>query len=1175
LASPQPIFTVSPAQTPALKTLPEIDQKWRAYLSDDSCPPVLGLAPLSEEESHLIGQLVAAELNQHSRLRSARLFSLLEKFPACMAVWLSRKAGEAYEAGAFWDKFFELIGVTLPIYDREPFGRRFQLACSDTMSCWLPPKEMGSQRNVAEFLYQAGLPLERCARFAEHFRKVERIYGLPDENAPDAGDQLRDWMLDTLQSVPVPTLRTALRGPAGARICEVALLVVVNREFEGINPRLGQELDRAFEHAERGTLRRSTHQPYLRLGDDLGSVEIVGPRQDASVVGVSGLTWLLNGRRFSTMRNEELVEKVTDETRVTIEPLGLIGGAASPRNFTLRLDDRTQPFILFDERTRRERRVAGFTQPGSYWLLHRSSDSLSGAEQRYDWPDGERSLSFFTVRPGTVTELEGYPRGLWRFIPKVVPFFEVSGGLRSSSDQGLISFGWSELPVIWMPVEYGKNEVFAQWHVSAGGCGPDRKLAITATSEEVGGMVKCLIQADEFLATLPPAMYRLTLTLHRSGRIRNEASSEYWLWQGLRMVDSRGFHLSGFPGNLVHDDSAGFGFNANAILHRRDQNHLHELSFEVSGLRCVFKWPQPGIYVDVLDRRPGQRTISRAGELGEVFSVAPDSTRWLRLWLTGETGWEILVGGKAWQSAVGEDRRDFFEFSLASLAITFPDGGDILLKSSVHDLLIARFTSPLKPVDLEMKSDGFRRGFKFQFAEPVKYFRPTAWDLSSGVKKTFEPQLEPQDANSFSMEGFPCIECTSESEPTTVSSVDRHFVTVWVPTREWPIGLWLIELEVRRNEGAEWQAVLVNGREFAPVAIDATADGASFRSSLLKASLRTSTDDIDLSLDATGHQDLHELLVDLMTLRKREYASLARREIRWLKDALRTLSKIAGRMLRQQGGETLQTALLNMACQDPQHSGFVYLPELLALPACDYSELPYGDPLNDALRRCGRLAGSDSIAALVADDPDFLDFSVLTYFSNLAVVAAHDPASDGQPDFQCFALERFFKDVVREIDINRLATEWSGSSALGSDHRLWAFSELVNRYEQSTDDGKIAAANTLMNLAPHFRSWLQSRLQGAALLPVSAWKAPWLRFVVSQEIDFLEKVPYFASLFALAARASAAGILPIDETLRWLEKKVERRYMAEEGIAALVGLAPELFGHQLLFWELMIRTAPH
>jgi hypothetical protein len=90
----------------------------------------------------------------------------------------------------------------------------------------------------------------------------------------------------------------------------------------------------------------------------------------------------------------------------------------------------------------------------------------------------------------------------------------------------------------------------------------------------------------------------------------------------------------------------------------------------------------------------------------------------------------------------------------------------------------------------------------------------------------------------------------------------------------------------------------------------------------------------------------------------------------------------------------------------------------------------------------------------------------------------------------------------------------------------------------------------------------------------AAWNAPWPRFE-SPEVDFLEAAPRFASLFALAARAAAAGWINFDEALSWLEGRVPRRWMAEEGITVLVSLAPELFGNQLLFWELSVRTAPH
>ena len=183
-------------------------------------------------------------------------------------------------------------------------------------------------------------------------------------------------MLESLQPVPVPTLKRALRGPAGARICEVALNVVLKGDFTGINPRLGRELETVFASAEKGTLRRSAHQPFLRLGSDCESLEIVGPRQDSSLVSGSGVTWVVDGRRFPTPRSDEFLLPATNRPRVVLELAGLTLGALPPRTFVLRLDDLAEPFMLFDERTQRQRRVDGPIPPGHYWLLHRTTDRV-------------------------------------------------------------------------------------------------------------------------------------------------------------------------------------------------------------------------------------------------------------------------------------------------------------------------------------------------------------------------------------------------------------------------------------------------------------------------------------------------------------------------------------------------------------------------------------------------------------------------------------------------------------------------------------------------------------------------------------------------------------------------------------------------------------------------------
>ena len=1155
-------------------TLQGLEDKWSEYLAADGCPPVLGLAPLSEEESEIIHGLVGAQLGQPSRSRRYLLYTLLEEFPSCLAVWLARKAGEAYEAGAFWDKFGELVGMQIPVYQRDELAQRFRCACRSTMAAWIPPEDLGGHNIVAEFLYQAGLPLDRCDRFAQHVRKVERSFGLPDMDASDAGEQLRDTVLESLQTIPVPTLKRALRGPAGPRICEVALSVVMKGDFAGINPRLGQELERVFEHAERGTLRRSMHQPFIRLGDDLGSLEVVGPRQDASLVASGGLTWVIDGRRVPTPRNEEFVDKVTDRARVAVELVGLAVGLVPPRNFVLRLEDRTEPFILFDDRTRKERRASGPLPAASYWLLHRANDTLVGGEQRYEWPDGDRALSFFRVRPGCEVSLHDGPSGTWRFVAAFSPFFEAQDDSLSCESGESLCFGWSELPAIWMLAEQADTELLAQWRVGIRGTEVDHKWSLSRTADEVGGMVKCRVESADFLESLEPAVYRLQFSLQRAERGRAEAYAEYWLWKGLQSFDGAGFRLIASPANLVNSECRGFSCQENAILHRTDRHRKHTLAFNVSGTPVVFDWSQPGVFVESLERRAGERSMPRPHRLGEAFSASLDSARWLRLWLTGESDWEIVIAGQSWQRAVAGDRREFLEFSLASLAMAFPQGGEILLRLGRRELLVARFSSPLQPVTVERVEDKARVGLTFHFPERIDWTRVIAWDLATGQRRSLDgQQFGAAGRCVFFTEDLPQIECTNLPEPNASGAGLGHRVTLDVPKLGWPQGFWVIDLDVRRDEAAEWEPVVIHGGEHAPVVVRAGRTATTTRASLLWASVTFGTQVEDHSLDDPGSEELFALLVDLIALRKWEFASVVRQDFGWLKDAVRSLSQLAGRMARHANGDPLQTRLLNLACQDPNHDGFVYLPGLLALPAGEYCELPVGDPLNDALRRCGRLALADSVAEVVRHDFTFFDINVVGCFANFATVASGVDGTSGA-EFERFSHENYWQELIGTLEVNRLASDWFGEGTLGRAHTVWAFAELVKRYEHSTHELNLAAANALLHCAPDLRTWLSSRLRANRVMSASAWTAPWLR-LAAPDTDFLEAAPRFASLFALAARASAAGLLEFDETLAWLETQVGRRYMAEEGIAVLVSLAPELFGHQLLFWELILRTMPH
>jgi hypothetical protein len=1169
--------------------LQRLENEWSAYLASENCPPVLGLAPLSEDDCELIRQLVTEVLAQYSQPPWRLLYALLETFPASTSVWFARKAGEAYESGAFWEKFGDLIGIPVPLNHRTGLAQRFRVACRRKMSTWVAPTELGGHNIVAEFLHQAGLPLDRCQSFAQHVRKVERTFGLPDPDDAEAGEQLREAVLDSLMPVYVPTLKRALRGPAGPRICEVALNVVLKGDYKGINPRLGRELERVFESAGPGALRRSAHQPFLRLGEDLSSLEVVGPRQDPSLVGERGLTWLVDGRRYPTPRTDEFVTVVTERPRVTIELAGLAHSQMPLRTFVLRLDDLAEPFMLFDERTRRQRRAGGAVPSGSYWLLHRAADSVFGADQTYEWPEDERALTLLTLRPGSEARLESSAGGPWHFSTTLTPFFDPVGQTLTHEGWEPVHFNWAHLPFVWLPLEEAEPDRLAEWRVNAAPGGDDLGWRVSPAGEEAGGMVKCRVEAGDFLGGLPEGMHRLGLTLRRGGRARAEGHAEFWYWKGLHRHSVRGFQLTGRPANLVSSECRGFTVEETAIRHQVDPYRRHTLVFDVGGQHAIFNWAQPGVFLESLERGPGQPAKPRPHALGDAFSASLRSSRWLKIWLSGNPDWEVFVAGRRWLRSLPGDVhvREFVELSLASLALTFPLGGDVMLRAGGGEWLVARFSSPLQPVGLERVDTDVEIGYRFEFPEPVVWARPVVRDLASGRRLELEGQRVDEDGQaSFATPGLPRIECASAPVAPSAGAPSGRHLTLAVPRHGWAEGFWLVELEVRRDEQSEWERAVLRGGQYAPLIIPKRGGDeqppAGARERLFWDSFAPGSPLQEVTgLDEQGPAELFELLAELIALRQRATAAAAQNNMGWLKDAVRALSQFAGRVARQPGGDELRVRLLNLACQDSSHAGFVHLPGLLALPGIAYRELPSGYPLNDALRRCGWVAAADSVSQLVRSDFEFygdfkfFDRDVVGCFANFAQVVMASADEPTALEFRRFNFEQYWQVVIGTLHGDNLAPDWSGEGVLlGKAHLVWALDELVRRYEQSGRELNLAAANTLLRSAHDFREWLRQRLGAKSLMPEAAWREPWPQFK-SPEVDFLEAAPRFASLFALAARSAAAGWINFDEAITWLERRVPRRWMAEEGITVLVSLAPELFGNQLQFWELILRTAPH
>jgi hypothetical protein len=189
-------------------SLAEFDAVWRDRLQSSVCPPVLGLVPLSDEDCASVAALIEARFpNVPSGLRSHTfLLKLLREHSAIISIWLARKASAAYD-GSFWKRFENEIGVGIPVNERRHFANEFRRAGSRSMTNFTVPDENSAWKYVGEFLFQAGLPLHHCTTFADLMHRCEVRFGLPDPDAAESAEELRDNLLTCLGTIPQTNLR--------------------------------------------------------------------------------------------------------------------------------------------------------------------------------------------------------------------------------------------------------------------------------------------------------------------------------------------------------------------------------------------------------------------------------------------------------------------------------------------------------------------------------------------------------------------------------------------------------------------------------------------------------------------------------------------------------------------------------------------------------------------------------------------------------------------------------------------------------------------------------------------------------------------------------------------------------------------------------------------------------
>jgi hypothetical protein len=1174
----------------------EVEAKWREVFSSEKCPPVIGLAPLAETEVEEIARSVAEAVPASGglQMRFASVLRLMELYPATMAVWLARKAGDAYRDGNFWEHFTSETRFEVPPLERGSFANALNGTCKRVMANFTPPPHGGHFLYVEACLFHAGLPLCHCGNFSEAVRWVERHAGLPSLDEPDAGASLRDEVLCFPLLGNVPILRKALVGPAGALICEVALRVVFGeQDYGAINPRLGGALERAFANVRPDQLRRSARPPFLRLGADLASFEIVGPRQPSGVIMGSGIVWRINDEPHRVSLTEEFVFPVQQGAEsVKAELRGLTEGRSMKREFALNLALTEIPFVVFDSQSRKERTPdRGETvtmRPGDYLIVHTSDSELDGGERLAQWPDRSNTTSALALRPGNDARLVGEKQIVFKAAK--TPYLDLTGKSLRTNDLERIHFGWSTLPDVWIPSEL-ESETWTL-HVT---CGLDEFSWILQPGDGVEAGMRRFRAAtsDEFLRAFQPGLLLLQFVVSRASR-RPEIESTQWYWNGLvnwREGDS--FELSALPQNLSREHSAGFNFDRTTIRHRSDGVREHVLSFfipEREGLELrSFRWTRAGVFLESFERRAGAAIQADPYPIPYTFGASVDSARYLRIWLVPADDAELVVNGKTFEQISRLAARSFVDVSLATHSTHHTHGRIVLHRHGIEQPL-AFFTRPLVPRFIDLQSDAEHLMLLCKFDEALNWVRVRVRDLiTSDVCQCEGMLFDTSGHATFACNELPVINCANVAPDSLEPAGNSFRLSLTIPRNGWPVGIWMIEMDVRRDEIGGWQLLqdAQAGCLCIVHAVPPEAPPLDFRRAALWWAFGQMWHSAHISREfppADGNAEaLCALLNEITVLLARGYNDFAWSRLRILEMLSSRLGREAARLL---GINNEQTApqLFECAAQEtnPKRSLLITIPELLAIDAKHYRGLPPTNALFESMRWCGELAQHGRVICAFRELIEEFIWSarqpglmrVLQNFKTFSTAIQSRPDEDSGCDLKRFDFAIYWTGIIGKI--TDADSEHAGSldllpeETLGREHVLCALAKWWCRRERGEGGAGLTEAHQIFVNAPAFRQWLASQIGGqigASLLE------PWLQVDLAQDA-LTGDACRFMSIFALACRATSSRMLSFQDVLDWLYGHHTAGAVGK-AFTTLVALGPELFGYHLMLWELIVRTAPH
>jgi hypothetical protein len=1176
-----------------MSTLEQLNFRWQEYFASPGAVPLLGLAPMSNEEAAEAKRAV----HEFVRSRADCLPRCLAVYPAVTSTLLAVSAANGYHGGTFWPRLAAELGFPGELTSqaqRQALTTAFRNACRELgLPRWLP-QHPGGFILVEEFLFHAGFPVCHSHHLAGAMRALERNSELPDPADPNADDTLSERLSERLGNLPIPTMLRALRGSAGPLVARAALEVLSTGGYDQLNPHLGEALKKAFEARTVSMSGPRLRPPFLRLDENLTGFEVLCPAQDESFVLLGRFGWQVNGRFSAWPSGDDFVVSTGNEESIEVAATGLRQFSSLARSWDL--SEFRQPLgtvHVFEVESRRFRKSflladkAAELAAGDYWLLFPSGWHCDEANLDHSW--AKAVALHVTVQPGKKTQVEG-PDGerflvASRMAPILVP--ETPAFALTYEGEKLL-LGDSLRLHVWLP--QGSSD----WSVRLTGGGDERTFACEL-EDAAGDWAIAAVDASTFTKELAPALHEFEAVLLKNGQTK--ARRRFLLWTACHEFHKVGsFAWTSRPRNLDASACSGFEEMAEGLQVRPGAIPFRSLAFNLGGVVRQFRWRNEGLFAELVHLQSGCAAKVQSLMLGNTIAASADSNAWLRVWFDWEPAPVFLVNGV--RENRQPDARGFVEFSLADLAVRHPQGGQIDAEEGGAMTLLVRFASTLRPTSLHKSSTRGFRSLDYILSQRVESVRPCCVELVSGRRFEFKPKIfNPKEPLRFdhTAGGLPAIfvrpggkqdaqrpcaislgemiEIALKEKSSDKAASSEMRVGLDVPTGGWPSGFWLVSLEAaRRNTDCCERLAGPDGKPAALlIAIPPADDDSEELLRLLhhvwhetmqnrdRAWLKWAWTSAALASAASLIETARGMFPDGFT-------ELLRNEFAWLDLLEKAVAAEAERLLKA-GDDSAPRLLLDLARSRAGRRRLLRVPEVMAFPAHVYIALRHREPAFVALRQCADVCALDWLSQFVAECPETLAGEYLRCFANFPEIATNGPSTE----FEGFEITRYWRTLTTIATVGAFDPA-DDRDLLGPDHWQWALHKFRQRCAEHQSSESLGFANACAHNASGLLAFAKKNVEHTRLLANATWFSPCPSLYTNS--DFEETLPRFSSTFALAARAAAERRLNFSEALAALRGHLpEQSFNA--GLCALLEIAPELFGFFLLFWQTLIKTSPH